>query len=220
MIDSTPDDSTDGRTEEFDGFENPGEPGEGDDTEPVTALNDDDPLTVGRDPFTVTFPGTDIPFRELTIADLAAFPAVVGEASMQPRGWGVVGLDTNFLVDADTHVLSGDLLGLPAEVRFTPIAYRWDYGDGSSAELLTPGAAWAVDASEFTPTASSHVFGRTGSFEVAVTVSYSAEYRLGQSGWAPVAGTVAAAAEPLTAVVVSPRTVLVQESCRPTRIGC
>jgi hypothetical protein len=62
----------------------------------------------------------------LTINDLRNFPAVPGTDHMQPNGWMVVGLATNFYATvgssgSGTELVDGTLLGHPATVRFTPV---------------------------------------------------------------------------------------------------
>ncbi|MCC6855990.1 MAG: hypothetical protein IT189_08010, partial [Microbacteriaceae bacterium] len=57
----------------------------------------------------------------VTLSDVAAFRPDVGTNAMQPNGWAVVGLDTNFLSRGGADVVAGTLLGGPAEVRFTPV---------------------------------------------------------------------------------------------------
>ena len=63
---------------------------------------------------------------------------------MEPNGWAVTGLPINFYAVASVNVKSGMLLGYPADVRFTPIGYRWDYGDGTATTLRSGGASWAA----------------------------------------------------------------------------
>ncbi len=171
--------------------------------------------TCGRDTFTVTAP--------LTLVDIASFTPDPASASMEPNGWGIVGLPANFIGASGPEVHSGTLLGQPAEVRFTPVSWSWNYGDGTTARLDTPGLSWAdLGVREFDPTPTSHVFETDGVFTVSLTVRYSAEYRVGTLPWTPIAGTVALAAHDLTVDVVDAQTVLVQRDCRanPSGPGC
>ncbi len=82
---------------------------------------------------------------------------------MQPDGWIVPGLDANFYAVTAPHVVNGTLLGQPASVRFTPVAFHWDYGDGNAATRSTKGATWeALGIPEFEPTPTSHVYATRG----------------------------------------------------------
>jgi hypothetical protein len=78
----------------------------------------------------------------VTIRDVAVFRPQPATQFMQPDGWMVVGLPTNFYAAIDRHVVSGTLLGLAADVRFTPAGYEWRYGDGTRAWLPDKGASW------------------------------------------------------------------------------
>lgn len=160
---------------------------------------------------------------QVSLSDLANFKPSAPVASMEPDGWTIVGLDTNFVAGAEAHVLSGELLGLPAQVRFTPDSYRWTFGDGISKTTKSSGATWdelAVD--EFSATATSHVFRSSGEYTVGLEVSYSAEYRFAGLNWRAIAGTVPAAGNRLTVMVVEAKTVLVARDCivDPAGLGC
>ena len=159
----------------------------------------------------------------VTLSDLVNFRPAPGTDQMEPTGWTVVGLDTNFYSQARVQVQSGLLLGRPATVRFTPVRYRWSYGDGQVATLATPGAAWdALGVNEFQPTATSHVYRAPGSYRIGLTVYFAAEYRFDSNLWVPIAGTVPVPANELLAVTGTAKTVLVARECTvsPAGPGC
>lgn len=159
----------------------------------------------------------------LMLSDIAHFRPQPATQRMQPDGWMVVGLDTNFYALIDRHVVAGSLLGAPADVRFTPVAYRWTYGDGSSARLTTKGATWqAQGLSEFDPTATSHVYRASGTYFIDLDVEYTAEYRFGGGGWVPLSGTIVLPANRLVATAGDAVTVLVDRHCAqpPAGPGC
>ena len=67
----------------------------------------------------------------VTLRDIASFrPAAPGNG-MEPGGWAIEGLPANFVAAASVQVVSGTLLGQPADVRFTPVGYRWTHSDGA-----------------------------------------------------------------------------------------
>lgn len=173
------------------------------------------PGAICRDPYTVT--------RPVTIEDLASFRPDAGVQHMEPNGWGIAGLDTNFFATVGGQILAGDLLGRPAEVRFTPVAYAWDYGDGTRTEHASPGGSWSASgAAEFEPTATSHVYERRGRYAATLTVRFGAEYRYDGGAWVPVQGTLRAVAPALSVQVVTGSTALVGSDCdrRTTAPGC
>ncbi|MFP7832788.1 hypothetical protein [Marisediminicola sp. LYQ134] len=187
----------------------------------------DPAVEVCRDGYTVTGP-SDEPEEEaqraITLSDIAGFDASSGTHGMQPNGWSIIGLETNFFVDARTHVRQGSLLGEPASVRFTPVAYRWDYGDGTTVVRTTGGAPWAAGRSnEFTATPTSHAYSRAATHTVSASTDYRAEYRYSDGGpWVSIDGTVTVAAAPLTVRVGTADTVLVDRDCAagPRGPGC
>lgn len=157
----------------------------------------------------------------VTISDIASFAPRAAVQFMQPDRWMVVGLPTNFYAQIDRHVVSGTLLGQPADVRFTPRAYNWSYGDGTTALRGTPGNTWqALGLAEFDPTATSHVYTAEGTYVIDLTVLYTAEYRWAGGAWTPIAGHVELPANRLVAQATSDAvTVLVDRDCGRAPVG-
>ncbi|MDH6235970.1 hypothetical protein [Cryobacterium sp. CG_9.6] len=157
------------------------------------------------------------------MSDLAGFAPMVPTQSVEPNGLALVGLAANFVADASVHVVSGTLLGSVAEVRFTPAAFRWNFGDGGTRSSVSGGASWAdLGVPEFSDTDTSHVYEERGDFVAGLTVDYTAEYRVGGGGWIAVSGALSATADPLTVAVRRIKTVLVAEDCiqNPAGVGC
>lgn len=159
----------------------------------------------------------------VTLRDIASFrPAAPGNG-MEPAGWAVEGLPANFVAAASVQVVSGTLLGQPADVRFTPIGYRWSHSDGAVVDSATPGATWAaLGQGEFTETVTSHVYATAGEYTVDVAATLRAEYRFAGSPWRAIAGTLAVAGAPQRVLVGEFDTVLTQGDCNahPDAPGC
>jgi hypothetical protein len=186
----------------------------GNNPNPVTTP---EPPAVDRPGWVVTMP--------VTLSDLAKFRPNPGTDHMQPNGWMIVGLPTNFYAHASQHVKTGTLLGEPASVRFTPARYIWTYGDGSSRTAATPGSTWsALGLHDFDATATSHSYAHPGRYVIELTIGYSPEYRIASStDWIPLAGYVWVPANRLVAVAASgAKTVLVEHACttHPHGPGC
>jgi len=163
------------------------------------------------------------PPRAITLVDLASFRPQPPRQQMEPDGWAVAGLDTNFYALTDPHVVDGQLLGRPASVRFTPTRYDWAYGDGSAAALGTKGGTWRqLGLAEFSPTPTSHVYAHEGEYTITLQVGFAAEYRFAGGSWIPVPGLVTLPANELHTVVTGAKTVLVDGDCvaHPGDPGC
>jgi hypothetical protein len=159
----------------------------------------------------------------VTISDIATFRPTPGTDNMQPDGWTVAGLDTNFYALAAPQVVPGTLLGRPAEVRFTPVAYHWDYGDGATAVRSTPGGTWdQLHVAEFDPTPTSHVYSALGDYTIHLRIDYRAEYRFDGPAFVPIAGAITLPANDLRITVGDAKTVLVNRDCAadPGGPGC
>jgi hypothetical protein len=159
----------------------------------------------------------------ITIADLKNFAPHPGIDHMEPNGWAVIGLDTNFYSTVGSELEHDQLLGKTADVQFTPVGWHWSYGDGRSAGLATSGASWAATGSQdFDPTPTSHVYLRAGSYTIQLNITFSAQYRYAGGSWTDVIGTIDLSANPLTITAGSARTVLVNRDCvqGPSGPGC
>jgi hypothetical protein len=159
----------------------------------------------------------------VTLSDIASFRPVPGTDHMQPNGWTIIGLSTNFYAVAAVQVQDGTLLGRAASVRFTPRSYHWAYGDGLAATRSVPGGTWrAQGIREFDPTPTSHVFTKRGSYTISLSIDFGAEYRYDGGVWTPIAGVIPLPANPLNITVGDAKTVLVAHDCgsNPRGPGC
>lgn len=165
---------------------------------------------------------TVVVYPDVTIDDLASFVPARPSLSGEPAGFGVVGMPTNIIASASTHTVSGPLLGWDVTVRFRPVGFVFDYGDGASARTTTGGATWAsLGLPLFSPTSTSHVYRERGTYTVSLTLQYAADVDFG-SGWRPVSGYVNAPAPRYTLEVLEVRTALVERTCAesPAGPGC
>lgn len=159
----------------------------------------------------------------ITIRDIATFIPTPGRQQMEPNGWTIAGLDTNFYAITGTHVVNGTLLGRPADVRFTPTTYRWNYGDGTTATKHTKGGTWAaLGIAEFERTPTSHVYDDIGDYTITLDIVFVAEYRFNGGPWRPVIGSLTLPANDLHIRAGTAKTVLVEHDClaNPSGPGC
>ena len=160
---------------------------------------------------------------ELTLSDLASFRPAAPSLGGEPSGFGVVGMPTNLLAAASEQRIPGTVLGWDVTVRFVPVAYVFDNGDGTTTRASTGGASWAsLGQGQFTPTSTSHVYRARGTHEVSVTVEYAASVDFGSGTWRPVPGVVRAESTGYGVRVVEVRTALVERTCveDPAGPGC
>ena len=182
------------------------------------------PSGIRRESFTVVNPTTADEVAvtdEVTVDDLVNFSPTTAIATMEPNGWMVLGLHTNFFATATTsRVQTGELLGQPASVRFTAAGFTWDYGDGATSVVGIPGSRWSEQGlAEFAPTATSHVYLTPGTYTIALSIHYTAEYRYAGSEWRTVAGTLTVPTNELVARAANATTVLVERECTHNPLG-
>ena len=172
-----------------------------------------------RPPFTVT----DLTERPVTLTDIAHFRPRPGINHMQPAGWMIVDLDTNFYSTGGSQLHNGTLFDFPADVRFTPIRWHWTYGDGNRESHTGSGTTWAGNrVGEFDPTPTSHSYRAPGTYVIDLTINFRAEYRFAGQAWTNIPGSIAVPANRLTASAGTAKTVLVDRECtrNPRGPGC
>lgn len=158
----------------------------------------------------------------ITITDLASFSPARGTVLGEPGNLGVVGLPTNFVTEAATHVRSGQLFGFPIDVRFTPVSYTFHFGDGQSQTTSSPGASWeSLGQAQFTPTDTGHTYADRGTYDASVDIAYTAEIDLGV-GWFPVEGQLDITGPAQQIRIFEAHTALVARTCaeQPSAPGC
>lgn len=148
--------------------------------------------------------------KTVTISDVADFVPTGATLRSQPEGWALVGRPANHVVVAPATTVTARLLGDTAEVRFTPTAFRWEWGDGTGKVTATPGASWQdLGQDELTATATGHVYMHRGAYFGSVTVVYTAAYRYGHGEWHDIPGVVTGPRLDFRTLVVIERTTLV-----------
>jgi hypothetical protein len=157
-----------------------------------------------------------------TMTDIASFAPSLSPATTEPAGIGIAGLPLNLIAPAETHTRTGELFDLPVTVRFRPVSYTFDHGDGTHHTTDTGGRTWTqLDLPQFTPTATSHTYPQPGTYTVRTTVHLAADVDFG-NGWSPVEGLLAVPAGDTTVEILQAHTALVQHTCleNPRGAGC
>lgn len=161
------------------------------------------------------------PAPSVTMTDLAQFAPPAADFAVEPGNAGIAGMPTNLLGAASVRTQTGTLFGNPISVRFTPIAYDYSYGDGSTATVTVPGRTWEeLGQAPFTPTPTSHVYSARGTYTAALSIRYSAQVDLG--GWFPVIGELTTDSPSQQIRIFEAHTALVARTCleNPAAVGC
>jgi hypothetical protein len=158
--------------------------------------------------------------QAITLSDVAGFLPHDASMRSQPNGWAIVGAPVNFFTDASVQVVDGTLLGRAAQVRFVPVSFTWDHGDGTVSTTVGPGASWKqLGQQDFTSTDTSHAYSSIGDRKVALTIAYSPSYRFDGGAWQQIPGTLPVQVGPVMIHVLQGSTVLVGGACGTRNAG-
>ena len=125
------------------------------------------------------------------VSELATFrpdhPGIVTE----PDGWSFPTLALNVYSTASRHRVSGELLGWPVAVRFTPARFRWSFGDGHTATYWSAGSSNAsAGRDQFDRSSTSHSYARPGDYAVRLVVDYDLEFKFEGGTFSDIDGRV------------------------------
>ncbi len=115
--------------------------------------------------------------------------------AIEPNAWSLPTLPVNIYGLASRHRVSGELLGWPVVVRFTPTTFHWNYGDGTGRSTGSSGSSLlAQGKKQFDVTSTSHVYRRPGRYTVSLQVDYRVEFRFADGAFRDIDGVVSARA--------------------------
>lgn len=160
------------------------------------------------------------PAASITIADLAAFTPATGTIETQP-GYGIVGIPLTVVSTATPHVQTGTLLGSPVTVRWTPVSWTIDFGDGTVVSTTDPGRPQEGALRDWVDAPTSHRYTDRTDRTITVTIEFVAEVDAG-TGWFLVPGSLRVQAPPLDLKIYEVQTLLVRGDCvqYPSDPGC
>lgn len=139
-------------------------------------------------------PGREVP--ALTVRDLARLPLPAGALHLEPAAGDVlVRVPLNVYARASAHTYDVQVLGQAVQVRVRPVAYRWDFGDGTRVTTSDAGAPYP--ALQVT-----HTYPAPGRFAVSVATGYTGRFSVQGGPWVPVEGMVWVEGDPVTRDVV------------------
>ncbi|MEV8144738.1 hypothetical protein [Specibacter sp. NPDC078709] len=149
-------------------------------------------------------------------------PVVAAEFGSQPGPHTLRGKETNVWATASTQTFNLTMLGQNVTITATPVAYTWNYGDGTIwGPTPIHGAPLHQDRiGEQTQT--SHIYTETGRLTISVTTHFDGSYTVNGGPELPIPGqgNIPSPAQPLT--VWRAETHLYADDCivNPNGTGC
>ena len=130
----------------------------------------------------------------VTLADFQRVPFAPGTSLLAPPGGqALVNLAVRVHAAAAVQVLPTVVQGAAVQVRATPVAYAWDFGDGAgTGPSSDPGAPWPAVGHE-------HAYTTPGPRAVTMSTTYAGEFSVAGGPWQPIEGqvTIASPAQPV-----------------------
>jgi hypothetical protein len=149
-------------------------------------------------------------------------PVVAASIGSQPGPHTLRGKETNVWAEATTQTFNLTMLGQKVTITATPVAYTWNYGDGTIwGPTPTHGAPLHKDRiGEQTQT--SHIYTNTGHLTINLTTHFNGSYTVNNGPALPIPGQGNIPSPPLPLTVWRAETNLYADNCfqNPQGIGC
>lgn len=163
-----------------------------------------------------------VPLPVFTLQDFQQLAVAPAENHAQPAPDTLKNMNTNVYAVAQPQTFETTLGGYPVSVRAYPVQYTWNYGDGTTLGPTPLTGSPLADGAWDVPTDTSHVYTRTGDFQITLTTSFYGEYNIAGTGWQPVNGYNQVTSPPVALSVWRSTVHNVADDCRvnPSGIGC
>lgn len=158
----------------------------------------------------------------ITLEDFQSQPIIAAEVISEPKNFGLLGGHNNVYADVDEQEFTFETLGDEVTIRAWPVAYDWNYGDGTMKTTQTAGSAVPEADWLLIETPTSHIYGATGDYNLVLTTRFNGDYSVNGGPWIPIAGQAAVESEPHLISIWRSDNRLVDGTCSqdPTAWGC
>lgn len=153
--------------------------------------------------------GEAAPTPVVTEEDFQSFEIPPSTLHSWPDSWAVTNRRTAFWADASVRYIDLTLFDIPVRVRATPVAYAWDFGDGTTERTTSPGSRpRSVQDARI-----HHTYSEPGIVTVTLTTYYAGMYSVDGGPWLTIPGQAAVPSAPLELEVFRYHRFLVEEDC-------
>lgn len=153
--------------------------------------------------------GEAAPTPVVTEEDFQSFEIPPSTLHSWPDAWAVTNRRTAFWADSSVRYIDLVLFDTPVQVRATPVAYAWDFGDGTTDRTTSPGSRpRSVQNAQI-----HHTYSAPGTVSVTLTTYYAGMYSVDGGPWLTIPGQAAVPSTPLELEVYRYHRFLVDEDC-------
>lgn len=158
----------------------------------------------------------------ITLEDFQSQPIIAATVISEPNNFGLLGGHNNFWADVEEQEFTFQTLGDDVRIRAWPVAYDWNYGDGTTRTTETAGNAVPESDWLLVETPTSHVYRATGDYNLVLTTRFNGDYSVNGGPWIPIAGQAAVQSDPHPVSIWRSDNRLVDGTCAedPSAWGC
>ncbi len=137
----------------------------------------------------------------LAIDEFHTSAVEVSWPTIAPRTTTLANFPNIFWSDVRTYEEGTGITVADVRLKFIPVLYRWDFGDGETMTLTEPGKPYDPELVKVTQDADRyykniHRYTKLGTFDVTLNVVFNGQYSVNGGDWVDIAGSVQATSPP------------------------
>lgn len=135
----------------------------------------------------------------LSLEEFRRLPLPAGVSVVEPAGeYHLVRMPTNVYTTTTTPIeLTTTVVGQSVRVRATPVAWSWDFGDGTRlGPTREPGGRYPTRTHV-------HEYQSRGTYPIRMTTHYDGEFQVAGGPWQPIDGQAQVISDPHTVTVLA-----------------
>ncbi len=153
--------------------------------------------------------------QSLAIKEFYSTQVKVSPPRIAPETTTLANFSNIYWSDVTTYEQATGIHAANVRLKFVPVSYRWNFGDGKSVTTSDPGKPWDPELTKTMSDAeknytNTHRYANTGTFDTTLTVIFNGQYSVNGGPWADIAGSIQATSPPHPLLVKEARGELIK----------
>ncbi|PZS10810.1 MAG: hypothetical protein DLM55_03195 [Acidimicrobiales bacterium] len=155
--------------------------------------------------------------QSLAIKEFYSTQVKISSPTIAPETTTFANFPNIYWSDVKTYEQATGIKTANVRLKFIPVSYRWNFGDGKSMTTSDPGKLWNPELTTIMSDieknyAHTHRYANTGTFDTTLTVIFNGQYSVAGGPWADIAGSIQATSPPHPLLVREARGQLIKPS--------
>lgn len=153
--------------------------------------------------------------QSLAVKEFYSTQVKVSPPRIAPETTTLANFPNIYWSDVKTYEQATGIKTANVRLKFIPVSYRWNFGDGKSTTTSDPGKPWDPELTKTMSDAEknythTHRYANIGTFDTTLTVIFNGQYSVDGGAWADIAGSIQATSPPHPLLVKEARGELIK----------